>query len=157
MASQTRADTSLLEVIYSAKEEHIFLRGLADEALQIAFDEWWSSMEVQTKHAIVWKNSRHASSWRFFRHCAIAENGCPGVICIVCHTVLTHPSENGTSTMGKHLLTKSHKAKLSELTVKEVDFLTGSAGDEQVLAALKKKGSQGVMVASHPCQKLFQW
>ena len=130
MAAPTSSDTSQLEVIYSSREERVFLRDLVDEELQMAFDTWWTSMKVETKHAIVWKSSRHASAWRFFRHCAIAENGNPGVICIVCHQVLSHPSENGTSTMGKHLLTKSHKAKLNELTAKEVRLLTGAAGDE---------------------------
>jgi hypothetical protein len=68
---------------------------------------------------------------------------------IVCYQFLVHPSENGTSTMGKHLSSKGHKAQLEKLTESDVTLLTGTAGDEQALAVLKKKGSHGVMVASY--------
>jgi hypothetical protein len=62
--------------------------------------------------------------------------------------VLAHPSEYGTSSVGKHLKTKAHKAELNQLTESDVTLLTGTAVDEQTLALLKTKGSQGVMVAS---------
>jgi len=81
-------------------------------------------MNEGSKRPIAWNNSRHAPSWRFYLHCGIEETGSPGIICIVCHQVLRHPSEHGTSSMGKHLLAKAHIAKLNELTVSEVTELT---------------------------------
>jgi hypothetical protein len=50
--------------------------------------------------------------------------------------------------MGKHLPTKVHKTELHKLTESDVTLLTGTAVDEQALMVFKKKGSQGVMVAS---------
>jgi hypothetical protein len=50
--------------------------------------------------------------------------------------------------MGKHLATKAYKAEPNKSTESDVTLLTGTAVDEQALAVLKKKGSQGVMVAS---------
>jgi len=69
------------------------------------------------------------------------ETGCPGIICIICHPVLRHPSEHGTSSMGKHLLAKAHIAKSNELTESEVIELTSSTVEETALAILKMQGS----------------
>jgi len=71
----------------------------------------------------------------------MAENSSPDIICIVCHQVLRHPSEHGTSSMGKHLLAKAHIAKLNELTGSAVTELTSSTVDETALAILKRQGS----------------
>jgi hypothetical protein len=67
---------------------------------------------------------------------------------MVCYVVLAHPSEYETSSIGKHLTKKAHKAELYKLTESDVTVLTGTAFDEKDLAVVKKKGSQGVMVAS---------
>jgi hypothetical protein len=158
MASSQSPDISSLEAMYSLTEQRVIVRDLTDVELQNTFDTWWDSLKVVTKNKIVWNSSRHASAWRFFKHCANAQTGSPGVICIVCYQVLTHPSENGTSTMGKHLLTKGHKAKLNELTENEVSLLTGKPTEEEALAVLKKKGSHGVMVvSSFPPNKIFSY
>jgi len=98
-------------------------------------------MNEGSKQPIVWNNSRHAQSWRFYLHCEIEETGSPGIICIVCHQVLRHPLQHGTSSMGKHLLAKAHIAKLNELTESEVTELTSSTVDETDLAILKRQGS----------------
>ena len=132
--------------MFSARQERVFVRDLTDLKLQEAFDNWWSAMNVETPKPIKWSGSRSSSSWRFFRHCAIEENGIPGIICIVCQQVLSHPSTVGTSSMGKHLLSKGHRAKLDELTESNVAELPKEAGEAEVLAALKKQGSQGLMV-----------
>jgi len=108
----------------SSKNEGVFIRDLNDLTPQIIFDAWWDSMNVGSKHSIAWKNSRHAPSWRFYLHCGIEVAGSPGIICIICHQVLRHPSEHGTSSMSKHLLAKAHIAKLNELTESEVTELT---------------------------------
>jgi len=109
-------NTSLLEVMTSSKYERVFIRDLSDLTLRIVFDAWWAAMNLDSKRTIAWNNSRHAPSWRFYFHCRIQETGSPGIICIVCHQVVRHPSEHGTSSMGKHLLAKAHIAKLNELT-----------------------------------------
>ena len=132
----------------SSKNERVFIRDLTDLTLQIVYDAWWASMNEGSKRPIAWNNSRHAPSWRFYLHCGIEETGSPGIICIVCHQVLRHPSKHGTGSMGKHLLTKAHIAKLNELTVSEVTELTSSTVDETALAILKRQGSRGIPIVS---------
>jgi len=105
-------------------------------------------MNEDSKRTIAWNNSRHAPSWRFDLHCGIAGTGYPGIICIMCHHVLRHPSEHGTSSMGKHLLPKAHIAKLNESTESEVTELTSSTVDETALAILKRQGSRGITIVS---------
>jgi len=132
----------------SSKNERVFLRDLSDLTLQIIFEAWWASMNVGWKRPIVWNNSRHAPSWRFYLHCRIEETGSPSIISIVCHQVLRYPSEHGTSSMGKHLLEKGHIAKLNELTVSEVTELTSSTDDEIALAILKRQGSRSIPIVT---------
>jgi hypothetical protein len=145
--SNTRSlNTSLLEVMISSKNERLFIRDLSDLTLQIIFDVWWASMNVGSKRHIAWNNSRHAPLWQFYLHCGIEETGSPGIICIVCHQVLCHLSEHGTSSMGKHLLAKAHIAKLNKLTESEVTELTSSRVDETALAILKRQGSPGITI-----------
>jgi hypothetical protein len=84
--------------------------------------------------------------WRFNLHCGIEETGSPGIIQIVCHRVLRHPSECGTRSMRKHLMAKSHIAKLNELTVTEVTKLTSSTVDEISFAILNRQGSRGITI-----------
>jgi len=148
MSDSQCLNTSLLEVMISSKNERVFIRDLNDLTLQIIIDAWWASMNVGSKHSIAWKNSRHAPSWQFYLHCRIEETGSPGIICIICHQVLRHPSEHGTSSMGKHLLAKAHIAKLNELTESEVSELTSSTVDEAALAILKRQGSCGITIVS---------
>jgi hypothetical protein len=84
----------------SSKNECVFIGDLSNLTLQIVFDAWWASMNVGSKWPIAWNNSRHAPWWRFYLHCGTEETGSPGIISIVCHQVLRHPSEHGTSSMG---------------------------------------------------------
>jgi hypothetical protein len=132
----------------TSKNERIFIRDLSDLTLQIIFDAWWASMNDGSKRPIAGNNSRHAPSWRFYLHCGIEETSSPGIICIVCHQVLRHPSEHGTSSLGKHLLAKAHIAKLNELTASEVTELTSTTVDETALAILKRQGSRGITIVS---------
>jgi len=134
------------EVMISSKNERVFIRDLSDSTLQILFDAWWASMNVDSNRPIAWNNSRHAPSWRFYLHCGTEETGSAGIICIVCHQVLCHSSEHGTSSMGKHLLTKAHIAKLNELTESEGTQLTSSTVNETALAILKGQGSRGITI-----------
>jgi len=131
-----------------SKNEGVFIHDLNDLTLQIIFDAWCASMNVGSKRFIAWKISRHAPAWRFYLHCGIEETGSPGIICIVCHQVLRHPSEHGTSSIGKHLLAKAHIAKLNELTESEVTESTSSTVDEAALAILKRQGSCGITIVS---------
>jgi hypothetical protein len=146
MSDTKSLNSSLLEVMISSKKEHVFIRDWNDLTLQIIFDAWWASMNIGSKRPIPWNNSRHAPSWRFYLHCGIEDTGSPGIICIVCHQVLCHPSEHGTSSMGKHLLAKAHIAKWNELTLSEVTELTSSTVNETALAILKQQGSRGILI-----------
>jgi len=107
-------------------------------------------MNEGSKQPVAWNNSRHAPSWRFYFHCGIEETGSPGIICIVCHQVLRHPSEHGTSSMGNHLLANAHIEKFNELTESEVTEFIISTVDETALAILKRQGSRGITIVSLP-------
>jgi len=146
MSDSKSLNTSLPEVMISSNNELVFIRDSSDLTLQIIFDAWWASMNVDSKWTIAWKKSRHVPSWRFYLHCGIEETGSPGIICIVCHQVLCRPSEHGTNSMGKHFLAKAHIAKLNELTQPEVTALTNSTVDETALAILKRQGSRGITI-----------
>ena len=105
-------------------------------------------MNVGSKCCIAWKYSRDAPSGLLYLRCRIEETGSPGIICIVCHQVLRHPSEHGTSSMVKYLMAKAHIAKLNRLTESEVTELTSLKIDETALAILKMQGSQGITIVS---------
>ena len=141
-------NTSSLEVMISSQNEHVFLRDLSDLTLQIIIDAWWDSMDEGSKWPTAWNDSRHTPSWRLYLHCGIEATGSSGIICIVCHHVLRHPSEYGTSSMGKHLLAKAHIAKSNELSETEVSELTSTTVDETALAILKRQGSRGITIVS---------
>jgi len=139
---------SLLEVVIASENEHVFIRDVRDLTLQIIFDAWWALIDADLKGPIAWKNSRHAPWWQFHLHCGIEETGNPGIICIMCHQVLRHPSEHGTSWLGKHVLAKAHIAKLNKLTESEVTELSSSMVDGTTLAILKRQGSRGITIVS---------
>jgi len=155
MSDTQSLNTALLEVMISSKNAGVFIRDLSDLTLQIICDAWWASMNVGSKRPIAWKKSRHAPSWRFYLHCGIEETGSPGMICIVCHQVPRHPSEHGTSSMGKHLLAKAHIANLNELTESEVTELSSSAVDETASAILKRQGSRGITTVGLQRKTIF--
>jgi len=62
--------------------------------------------------------------------------------------MLRHPSEHGTSSVGKYLLAKAHSAKLNELTEFKVTELTTSMLDKTALAILTRQGSQRISIVS---------
>jgi len=139
-------NTSLLKDMVCSKNEPLFIRDLSDLTLDIIFDALWAAMNVDSKRPIAWNNSRHAPSWQFYLHCGLEETGSPGIIYIVCHQVLRHPSEHGTSSMGRHSLAKAHIAKLNRFAESEVTELTSSMVDETALAILKRQGSRGITI-----------
>jgi len=148
MSDTKSLNTSLLKVMISSKNQDVFIRDLSDNTLQIIFDTWWASINVDSKLPIACNASRHAPSWQFYLHCGIEESGTPGIICIICHQVLRHPSDHGPRSMGKHLLGKAHIAKLNELTESEVTELTSLTLDETAFAILKRQGSRGITTVS---------
>ena len=148
MPASKSLNTSLLEFMISSKHKHVSIGDLSDRTLQIICDRWWDSLNEGSKRPIAWNNSRHALSWRSNLHSGIEATGSPGIICIVCHQVLRHPSEHGTSSIGKHLLAKAHIAKVNELTEIEVSELTSKTVDETALAILKGQGSRGITLLS---------
>jgi len=112
-------------------------------------------MNVDSKRPIFWNHSSHAPSWQFYLHCGIEETGSPGIICIVCQKVLRHPSEHGTSSIGKHLLAKDHIAKLNELTESEVTECTSLTVDETALGILKRQGSRAITIVRSQRKIIF--
>jgi len=130
MSDSKSLNTSLQKVLISSKNECVFIRNLSDLTLQIMFDALCASMNVGSTQPVGWNDSQHASWWQFYSHCGITEIGSPVIIWIVCHQVLRHLSEHGTSSMGKHVLAKAHIAKLNELTESEVTELPSSTVDE---------------------------
>jgi len=112
------------------------------------FNAWLASINPCLKRPISWNNPRYAPLWRFYWQCGIEETGSPGIICIVCHQVLCHPSEYGTCSMGKHLLANAHITKLNEFTGSEVTELPSSMVDNPGLAILKRNGSWGITIVS---------
>jgi len=144
MSNSQSINISLLESMISSNNEGVFIRVLANFTLQVIFDPCWASMNVGSKLPIAWNNSRHAPPWHFNLHCGIEETGSPGIICIVCHLVLHHPSAHGTNSMGNHLVAKAHIAKLNKLTELEVSELTSTTIEETALAILKWQGSWGI-------------
>jgi hypothetical protein len=139
----------------TSKNEIVFIRDLSDLTLQIIFNDSWPLMNVGSKQPIALKNSRHAPSWRFYLRCGIEKTGSPGILCIVCHQFLRHPSAHGTSSMGKHLLTKAPIAKLNKLTASGVTELTSSTVNETALAILKRQGSRGITSVSVQRKMIF--
>jgi len=132
----------------TSKNEGVLIRDLSDLPLQSILDTWWASMYLGSKRSIAWNYSTHVPAWHFYLHCGIEETGSPGIIFIVCHQVLCHPSEHGTSSMGKNVLAKAHIAKLNELTMSEVNELSSSIVDETALAILKRQGSPGITIVT---------
>jgi hypothetical protein len=44
MSDSKSLNTSLLEVMITSKNEHVFIHDLSDLSLQIIFNAWWASM-----------------------------------------------------------------------------------------------------------------
>jgi len=155
MSDSKSSNTLMPDVMISSKNECGIVCDLSDLPLQIILDAWWASMNVDSKCPIAWNDSRHASSWRSYLHCGIEETRSRGIPCIVRHQDLRHPSEHGTSSMGKHLLAKAHIAEWNKLTESEVTELTSSTVDETVSAILTRHGSRGITVVSSQRTMIF--
>jgi hypothetical protein len=139
----------------SSRNEGVCIFDFSTPTLQNIFDAWWCSGNYGSTPPIAWINSTHAPSWQFYLHCGIEVTGSPGIICIVCHHVLRHPSEHGTSSMGNHLLAKAHITKLNELTETADTELTSSTVEETPLAIMKRQGSRGITIVSLQRKLIF--
>jgi hypothetical protein len=135
----TKIHLADVEVMISSKNERVFVRDLNNLTIQIIVDAWRTSMNVDLKLSIAWNYSNNAPSLRFYLHCGTEETGSLGIICIVCHQVLCHPSEYLTSSLGTYLLAKARIAKVNESTESEVSELTNSTVDETALPILKRQ------------------
>ena len=155
MSDSKSLNTSFLEVMISSKNERVFIGDLSKHTLQIVFDAWRASTNAASQQPSAWNNSRYAPSWWFHLHSCIEETGSPHMIWIVCHQVLRHPSEHGTSSMGNHLLPKAHIAMLNKLTESEVTELTSLTVDETALAILKRQGSRGITIVCSQRKIIF--
>jgi len=132
----------------SSNNAQDLIRYLSDVTLHIIFDAEWVAMNLRSKHPVAWNNSGHVPLWHFHWHFCVEDTSSPGIICIVCHQVLSHPSEHGTSSMGKDVQAKAHIAKLNEFTESEVSELTCTTIDEIALAILERQGSRGITIVS---------
>lgn len=112
-------------------------------------------MDVGSKHSIGWNYSRHAPSWSYYLHCRINETSSRGSICILCHQVLRHASEHGTSSKGNHWLAKGHIAMLNQLPELEVTELTSLTVNETALAQLQQQRSRGIRIVSLQSKFIF--
>jgi len=112
-------------------------------------------MNVGSKHPIAWNDSRQPPLGQFYFHCGIEKTAIPGIICIVCHQVLHHPSEHGITSMDKHLLPKAYIAKLNELTESKVTVLTSVTVNHTALAILKRQGSGRITIVSSQRKFIF--
>ena len=112
-------------------------------------------MNGGSKQPVAWNNSRYDPSWRFYLQWGMEETGSPGIIYIVSHQVLRHPSDHGTSSMGKHLLAKDQITKLNELTGSEVTELSSSTVDETALDIRKRQGSREITIACSQRKIIF--
>ena len=148
MSDRKCSNTSLVEDVITSKNECLFVRYLSDLILQIIFNASWALMNLGLPRPIAWNNSTHSPLWRFYLHCGIEETGSPDFICIFYHQVPHHPSEHGTSSIGKHLLAKAHIAKSNELPESEVTELTSATVNERAFAILKRQGSRGITIVS---------
>jgi len=137
------------------QNKHVFISELSYLTLQIIFDAWWASINVGPKLSIAWNNSRHVHLWRFYLHCGIEKTSSPSIICIVCHQVLCHSSEHGTSSMGKHSLPKAQITNWNASTETEVTQSNSSTVDETVLAIFKREGSSGMTIVSSQSKFIF--
>jgi len=105
-------------------------------------------MNIGSKRHIAWNTSRHAPLGRFFSHCEMEETGSHNIIYIISHHVLRHPSEHGTSVIGKHLLMKAHIAKWNTLTDFEVTEFTSSTVGKTGLTIVRRQRSWGIAILS---------
>jgi len=126
----------------------VFIHDVSDLIFGTKLHAQWASMNVTSIRPIAWRHSRHLPSWRFYSHCGIEEIGSPGIICIICHQVLCHQSEQGTRSMRKHLLAKAHISTLNKLTESELSALSSTTIDETALNILKRQGSCGITIES---------
>jgi len=145
----------LLEDIISSKTECVFIHDLSDLTLQIIFDAWWASINVGLQRPVDRNNSSHASSWQFCLHCGIQEPGSCGIRYVICHQVLSHPLDPGTSWMGKHLLVQAHIAKLNQSMGWKVTDLTSSTVGETVLPIWKTQQGWWITVLSSQRKFIF--
>jgi hypothetical protein len=97
--------------------------------------------DVGSQQPVAGNNLKRVSSSPFQLQGGIEETVSPGIICIICHQILPHPSEHGTSSMQKQLLPKSLIAKLNELPDSEVSELTYWMVNQPALLILKSQGS----------------
>jgi len=155
MLDSQSLNSTFLEVIISSKAKRVFIRYVSHCTLQFNFDAWWVSINVGSKCPVSWNNSTCAFTWWVYLHCGIVETSSPAVICIICHQVLHHQLEHGTSSMGKHMLAKAHCVKLNKSTQLEVTGLHSSTVDETAFAILKRHGSRRITMVRLPRKFIF--
>lgn len=141
-------------MIYS-KHERVCTRDLSNLTLQIILDASGAWTNVSSKLPIVLDDYTHAPLCQSYLHCGIDETGSISIKYILCHQVLSHPSEVWMSWMGKHLLTNAYTGKLNELREAVVKQLTRSLFDETAFGIFNRQWSQQTTIVSLHSQIFF--
>jgi hypothetical protein len=71
MSDTKSVSTLLQDVKISSQNERVFICDLCDLTLNIIFDIWWASINVDSKRPIACNNSGHVPSWRLNLNCGI--------------------------------------------------------------------------------------
>jgi len=98
-----------------SKNECVSTGDLSYLTVESIFDACWASMNIGSESPIGWNHSSHAPPSQFHLHCGIEHTAIIGIICIMCHPVIRHPSEHGTCSMWKHLLAISSHGKVTQI------------------------------------------
>jgi len=148
MSDSKSLNTSLLEVIISSKNEHVFMHDLSDHSFQIIVDIWGVSMTLGLKWPVVWNISRHVALWQICLHCRIDKTGSHGIISLVCHHDLHYPFTTWDLLNVETVTGKAHIGMLNELTESDVTEWHTLTVDETALAIVNKQGCQRVTIVS---------
>jgi len=155
MSDSKSSNTGLLEFMIFSNNECARMCNLSNISLQIVFDIWWASIHVASKSPIAWNNSTHAPVWVYYSLCGIEKTGSTGIVGIICHQVLRHPSHNGTSLLHKHFLGKSHIITLHKSVESEVTEINSSTVDLAAMDILRKQGSWIITTVSLQIKIIF--
>ena len=99
---------------------------LYDEDNRQAFHAWWgrtswaTNVENKTsqgRSTMSWvTKGRNAQCWKNFNQIAVAKTGCPKLQCIICGSLLEHPSPKnaGSNSMTRHLSRSTCKERVGD-------------------------------------------
>lgn len=99
---------------------------LYEEDSRQAFYAWWcrtpwatnmANKNSQGKSTMSWTTKgKNAQCWKNFNQIAVAKTGCPKLQCIICGSLLEHPSpkNTGSNSMTRHLSRRNCKERVED-------------------------------------------